>query len=74
MSEAIVKKDERSEVSSLSEAIMTAHNDNRNIPINGLNHTSSAHTHMEYQENQQIGRVIRWYHIWYHITKTDQIT
>lgn len=37
MSEAIVKKDERSEVSSLSEAMMTAHNDNKNISIKGLN-------------------------------------
>ena len=37
MSVAIVKKDERSEVSSLSEAIMTAHNDNKNISIKRLN-------------------------------------
>ena len=43
MSEAIVKKDERSEVSSLSEAIMTAHNDNKNIPIKGLTHIISTH-------------------------------
>lgn len=43
MSEAIVKKDERSEVSSLSEAIMTARNDNKNIPIKGLN-THHQHT------------------------------
>lgn len=43
MSEAIVKKDERSEVSSLSEAIMTAHNDNKNISIKELN-TYHQHT------------------------------
>jgi len=43
MSVAIVKKDERSEVSSLSEAIMTAHNDNKNISINGHN-TYHQHT------------------------------
>lgn len=43
MSVAIVKKDERSEVSSLSEAIMTAHNDNKNISIKRLN-THHHHT------------------------------
>lgn len=43
MSEAIVKKDERSEVSSLSEAIMTAHDDNNNISIKELN-TYHQHT------------------------------
>ena len=43
MSVAIVKKDERSEVSSLSEAIMTAHNDSKNISIKRLN-THHQHT------------------------------
>lgn len=50
MSEAIVKKDERSEVSSLSEAIMTARNDNKNIPIKGFNTHHQQHTHIGCQK------------------------
>lgn len=59
MSEAIVKKDERSEVSSLSEAIMTAHDDNNNISIKELNTCHHHNTHMGGHKNQEINLIIR---------------
>lgn len=59
MSEAIVKKDERSEVSSLSEAIMTAHDDDNNISIKGLNTYHQHNTHMGCHENQETNPIIR---------------